>query len=197
MALYTNTLADQDGVNTLASHDGSAWSWGSGVPSGTVIKETKLASAVGGSGGVGTSSTSYTDTGIAGNFTASLSSSDSFFRYRMLVGMSRINAGNMAAYLDITWGNTTDSTQTTYDGNDALGGGYTYGTFYWDVEDSAYMPLHLEGSIGTNYQTSNNKNSWAAGDSMYLRFFFKINTLTTTFIHENSYYEFSVAEIKK
>ena len=33
-----DTIKDSSGTRTLASDSGSAWSWGSGVPSGTIVQ---------------------------------------------------------------------------------------------------------------------------------------------------------------
>ena len=37
--LQTNSLKDKTGTRTLASDSGSAWSWGSGIPKGSVIEQ--------------------------------------------------------------------------------------------------------------------------------------------------------------
>jgi len=38
--IYVNSIKDKTGSRQLASDSGSAWSWGSGIPTGTVIKKS-------------------------------------------------------------------------------------------------------------------------------------------------------------
>ena len=147
------------------------------------------------SSSLGTTSTSYADTGITVPITAVASSTNSFFRVSFFSSMVQ-SESNSEGRIDIMM--TTTNTATY-----AVAESITNSTYplYFHPSGSAdsYLPLHIVAYCGleTEMGLPATKSTWAIGDTLHFRIFFKRGTGDFNLVHNASTYSFSVEEVAR
>ena len=187
--LRIDTIKDSGGTKTLAEVSGGEWAWGANVPSGTIIGMDLVTAILAGSG-IGTTSSSYTDTGIVLSYTTKDSSSNSRLIFEF-------NSGSVDIYdndMYLTFCKMTSSTDITYNADK-------------DLVNCA-KPWHqgFSYSAHTRYMTCSFRAvsdleslTYSAGDTLHLRCFMKAayNNNQTYLVMDTSNYLFSVTETIK
>ena len=142
------------------------------------------------------SGTGFYDTGIDGSFTTAASSNDSYLLLDLWSSMMHHGNDDTVAEIDCT---LRTSSSTTHASGDSLQENTSY-KWYRDYDSSVHV-----GQLGRfTYNTSasseyypSNMTSYAAGDTLYWRFFFKTNGNTFYIYHGNSMLDVHLWEIAK
>ena len=133
-AIYVNSIKDKTNTRELASDSGSAWSWGSGVPAGSVLQVQSV---------VVTDRNSSTDTDTSGtgtdvglNVTITPKKSGSYFFIQCSIGIGTTT--------DYSWGIIL-SRDGTKIGN-GVDSSNRNGVFFRGVEHAGYDGNHRVGA---------------------------------------------------
>ena len=108
----------------------------SAFPAGHVIQRKKLWSVSANPSHILTTSTSYTDTGIYGDFTPIKSSSESQIKLEMSIG--RFEHYGVAAYATVTMTTVANDTTTHSDSNDIFHASTYYRWFGYDTSNTGH-----------------------------------------------------------
>tara|TARA_R100000808_G_scaffold18828_1_gene41142 strand:+ start:266 stop:886 length:621 start_codon:yes stop_codon:yes gene_type:complete len=115
--VQTDSIKDDSGTRVLASDSGSAWSWGSGVPSGAVIECKMIQDTA-------TSDTTAANTeyGIATSNLITLTVPNNFYAYMSAIGGNSYQySGNVKASQNCIFYTTDGSTPAVSSGSLASG----------------------------------------------------------------------------
>ena len=164
-------------------------------PAGHVIKQSvsldnDVASAI------STTNSSYTDTGVQVVHTTAKSSADSYLVVEFYGGMDN-TASDTYFFLDVLM---RDSSSSSYDVAESLHKSNTYAAWYHEPDIATFYTakyIRLFCGLVSEMGMPTTKSSWAAGDTLYFRFFYKVTGGTFVFAHGNSTYNFSVTEVSR
>jgi len=164
-------------------------------PAGHVVKQSFIGDEI--SGAVDTDSTVFTSTGIEVSHVTAMSSADSYLVTEFYSGMTYINQQGRDGMVDITM---KDASSSTYTSSDSLtAGGYSTAYIYIQSGGTHYLPFYMKIYCGlvTQMGMPSSKSSWAVGDTLYFRLFFKINNSDSRFwiAYINNTWNFSVKEV--
>ena len=155
----------------LASNSGSAWKWGSGVPSGTHYQDFIGASDYGNDvPDYSTTSSSFAEpsTSITGSFTTIESSANSMLWFHFqsqMVTHAGDDAGNGEVALCLK-----SSSSTSHANADDLHNDQTYKHYMHDI---GYKPINLDWFYKAGTRVPTNLTSYTAGQTLYWRLFIK------------------------
>ncbi len=144
---------------------------------------------------VQTSSTTMEDTGITIPITAAQSSTNSFFRVSFFSSMLQ-SVQNAEGYVDCMM--TTTNTTTYAQGESIMN--TTYPTYvHPSTSNDYYYPFYWRAYCGleTEMGLPATKSTWAAGDSLHFRWFFKRGTGTFKICHVNGSWTADVEEVAR
>ena len=166
-------------------------------PSGHVIKRSTYTQEEQTSH-VGGTATSYTDTGMEVAHTTARSSSDSYIVYEFFTSMFNLGDAAQNARTDVTMRTVSNSTYTAVETIvDA-----SYPT-YFALGGSSSIDWYVPGFLRYNCGTSGGmgmpatKSSWAAGDTLYFRLFYKVSANTFRTCHTNGSWNITATEVQK
>ena len=142
-----------------------------------------------------TDSSIYVDTGLEIPYVTKRTSADSYLIYEMYYGIGTV-ADADSLYFDVTM---TAAQNTTYVSGESIATS-TF-PFYFDHTGTAqYGPLYLKLFCGLETQMGmpTNKGSWAVGDTLYFRLFFKNGgSGTSCGFYNNGTLWYSVTEVER
>ena len=176
-------FATQDGTGAATIHSDVVF------PAGHVIQRKKLWSTSTNSSHISTTSTSYTNTGIYGDFTPIKSSSESQIKLEMSIG--RFEHYGIAAYATVTMTTVANDTTTHSNSNDIFDASTTHRWFGYDSSNTGHY-ANFEAYIAS---WSDGVNTWSAGTSYRFRIYLKTSSGTTIFVHNYSQAQFHALEI--
>lgn len=175
--------------NNVEVFDSNGKVTAAGMPSGSVIQRKKLWNTSASSSHVSTTSTSYTDTGIYGDFTPIKSSSESQIKLEMSIG--RFEHYGIAATATVTMTTVANDTTTHSDSNDIFNASTHYRWFGYDSSNLAHYQ-NFEAYIAS---WSGGVNTYNAGTAYRFRIYLKTNTGTSILVHNYSQAQFHALEI--
>jgi hypothetical protein len=180
----TLTNAVQDNITrlgtvTAGSIAGGAITSATTFPTGHIIKGDILQSWINQSA-IATNNTSFYNIGISGSITTLESSANSRLVWKLYRGMMYVADGTVGQYTMTM----TSSSDTTYDAGDDPVGTNSYINY---TNGGTHQPQYNEHHFKAGVVTPPNMTSYAAGATIYYRFWVKRNTGSNyEFIHGNS-----------
>ena len=160
-------------------------------PSGHVIKSALLWVDQDDPSIVGTTSTSFADSGIAGSITTVKASSASRLEFHFYAGMAYLAVGNIG---QSSMTLRASSSSTTYAaGDDIIPAGTTYRNYVsGGIHKPRYYVMYFKE--GTD-ATPDNLTTYTAGQTLYYRWFIKTTAGTNNFVHQDAHAGFTYQEI--
>tara|TARA_B100000131_G_scaffold167288_1_gene161685 strand:- start:1096 stop:1662 length:567 start_codon:yes stop_codon:yes gene_type:complete len=179
-------------VNEIYSKDNPTQHWlksQTEFPSGHVIQRKHLWSASTNSNHIGTTSTSFVDTGIYGDFTPIKSSSESQIKLEMSIG--RFEHYGVAAYATVTMTTVANDTTTHSDSNDIFHASTYYRWFGYDTSNTGHYQ-NFEAYIAS---WSPGVNTYNAGTAYRFRIYLRASSGNAILVHNYCQAQFHALEI--
>ena len=183
------------GTVTAGSIAGGTITNATTFPAGHVIKQSFIGDQRA-NGHVGGTNTSYTDSGIEIAHVTADTSANSYLIYQWYCSMDHRGAAAVAA-IDVTMRSTSTS---TYSLNESIGPKHSYGCMYYEARAAnTYEPKNLKLFCGlvSEMGMPTTKSSWAAGDTLYFRIFYKSSSGIFNLVHDDGTWNVSVTEVKR
>ena len=190
LAGTTNNL----GTVTAGSIAGGTITNATTFPAGHVIKRSFIGDRT--SGTVGSTSTSYTDSALEISHVTADTSANSYLIYEWYCGMDH-RAVTSNHSMDVTMRTVSNSTYTEAE---SIGPKHSYGAVYYEANaTNTYNPKYIKLYCGlvSEMGMPTTKSSWAAGDTLYFRIFYKSGSGAFNIVHGNTTWNISVTEVKR
>jgi len=162
-------------------------------PAGHVVKQSVVNNEI--SGSIITFSTGdYVDSGLEVAHTTALSSAESYLRVEFHHSMANSTADATYGYLDTTMRTVSNGTYTV--GESLSPGSYpSFNGISSGGDNYSTMFLRHHCGLESGMSMPATKTSWAAGDTLYFRFFGKKTGSGNFRFYSNSVYNMTVTEV--
>ncbi len=181
-----------DGTISQGTFNGTVGSTAT-FPAGHIIKSSFIGDSTPAST-IGTTSTTFEDTAIEISHVTAMSSADSYLVAEFYSGIANISGNTSNSAIDITMRTVSNS---TYTAGESVGGNSYPAYFYTTGGGDTYYPIYIRFFCGlvSEMDMPATKSSWAAGDTLYFRLFFKTGSRTFNICVSNSIWNFSIKEV--
>jgi len=182
------------GLTALASNPTVTLGSNATFPAGHTINHVTVGRETGSA--IYTNGTAYVDTGIEVDITTVASSTNSYLIYEYWGGMFHTPSDGSGFNAAATMRTVSNSTYTAGE----LVYTATYPSYVSFPSQTVYMPIFIRNYCGlvSGMGMPATKSSWAAGDTLYFRLFFKQESGTRSqFAHISSSYNVSLTEVSR